>query len=101
MVSEFGFSAMDLGRVGGGYPGPISESDRIQAYQGYLADAATWTNMVGLHWYKWDDDPVTGRIWDNSNHALGLVSIADAPYSAFTAAATTANTQLSARLVNP
>ncbi|HVT13362.1 MAG TPA: hypothetical protein VHE55_13935 [Fimbriimonadaceae bacterium] len=101
MVSEFGFGAADQGRVGAGYPVAISETDRVQAYQTYVADVMTWPNMVGLHWYKWDDDPATGRMWDNANESRGLVSITDTPYSQMVAAVTAANTQLNTRLTNP
>jgi hypothetical protein len=99
MVSEFGFGAADAGRVGGG--GVVTEADRVAVYNNYVNDAMTWPNMVGLHWYKWDDDPASGRMWDNANHSLGLVSIADNPYDQLAAAATLKNTELNARLINP
>lgn len=101
MVSEFGFSAMDQGRVGGGYPGAITENDRVQAYNAYINDVKTWPNMVGLHYYKWEDEPVSGRMWDNANHTYGLVSITDVPYQQMVDAATQANTYLNNQLLNP
>ncbi|MFI5384825.1 MAG: hypothetical protein ACHQ50_01785 [Fimbriimonadales bacterium] len=101
MISEFGFAAADQGRVGGFSLCAVSESDRIQAYQNYAADAATWNNLVGLHWYKWEDDPVTGRMWDNSNVCFGFVSITDVPYAGMAAAATQVNTNLNGRMINP
>jgi hypothetical protein len=99
MVSEFGFGAADAGRVGGG--GVITESDRVAVYSNYVNDAMTWPNMVGLHWYKWDDDPASGRMWDNANHSLGLVTIADVPYQQLATAAMGLNGLLNSRLVNP
>ncbi len=99
MISEFGFGAGDMGRVGGS--GPITEADRIAATQTYLSDAMSWTNLVGVHWYKWDDDPATGRMWDNANHDLGMVSITDKPYQGLVDLATQMNTQFNSRMINP
>lgn len=101
MVSEFGFGAADIGRIGAGYPIAVTESDRVRAYQNYVNDAMTWPNMVGLHWYKWDDDPATGRMWDNANESRGIVSITDTPYAPLVTAMTQENTLLNSRLSNP
>ncbi len=101
LISEFGFAAADQGRVGGFSPCGVTEDDRVQGYQSYIADASTWPNLVGMHWYKWEDDPISGRMWDNSNETLGLVSITDVPYSAMVSAATQANTDFNNRLLIP
>jgi agarase len=100
LISEYSFGASDLGRSGG-TPCAVTENDRVAAYQGYIADAMTWPNLVGMHWYKWEDEPVTGRMWDNSNAASGLVSITDVPYSQMIDAVTQANLQLNNRLLTP
>ncbi|HTQ08742.1 MAG TPA: hypothetical protein VMI31_01595 [Fimbriimonadaceae bacterium] len=101
LISEFAFSASDQGRVGGSSLCCPSEDDRVQAYQNYVADASTWPNLVGLQWYKWEDEVISGRMWDNSNQDLGIVSVTDVPYSQLVAAMAQANTAFNTRMLTP
>ncbi len=101
MISEFGFGASDLGRVSGYVPNIAVESDRVSIYQDYIAEAMTWNNLVGAHYYKWEDDPPSGRLWDGECFDLGLVSITDNPYPQMVAAVQQANTNFMNRLLIP
>jgi hypothetical protein len=99
LVSEFGFSACDLGRLPS-YPNILTESDRADEYETYGANAFQWQNLVGMHWYKWDDDVPSGRFYDANNMCMGLVSITDIPYWNTVAAATSVNLMFHNRLRN-
>jgi agarase len=101
LVGEFAFSASDRGRLASNAPCGVTEEDRVAGFNRYISDIATWPNLVGLHWYKWEDDPLTGRMWDSGTHGLGLVSITDVPYTELVAAAKQANTMLNQRLLTP
>ncbi len=98
--SEFAFTASGSGRLGGDIPS-FSEEDRVQVYKNYVADAKTWKNLVGMHWYKMDDDPACGRLWDNCNFTGGLVSITDQPYQPMIDAMTQASLDFQKRLLTP
>lgn len=99
LISEVGFGACDLGRRPTGQ-NLLTETDRNWAYNQYVADALTWNNLVGLHWYKWQDDVVSGRFYDQDNCSQGLVSITDIPYWQTVGAQTISNKAFHARLLN-
>jgi hypothetical protein len=80
MISEFGFGASDLGRINF-WPNILTEAERVNIVDGYLKDAEQWSNLIGLNWYQWTDDIVSGIYPDYTNHSLGLNSIADVPYT--------------------
>jgi hypothetical protein len=100
LVSEFGYGACDLGRLPS-YPNLITEFDRADAYRIYGQEALQWPNLVGFHWYKWDDDVASGRFYDGNNVCMGLVSITDIPYWDTVTAATEVNLLFHNRLLNP
>jgi hypothetical protein len=78
MVGEFHF-----GVVGRGMSGALlsvgSQRERGLAYRHYVEPAARHPAVVGLHWFQWVDEPVTGR-FDGENYNIGLVDVTDRPY---------------------
>lgn len=94
LISEFGFGASDIGRVGWGMYQKMSESDRIAAYQNYVSVARQWPNLVGFHYYKWEDNPPAGEFTANVNTVSGLLSITDIPYAGLVQTATDLNVQI-------
>lgn len=36
--------------------------------------------FAGRHWFQWQDQFTTGRVYDEENYHVGLVDIADTPY---------------------
>lgn len=94
LISEFGFGASDNGRIGWGLYQTLSESDRVAAYENYANRARQWSNLVGLHYYKWEDHPLSGDsvgVAPGDNTSSGLVSICDVPYPLITQSATNMN----------
>ncbi|MGV3616351.1 MAG: hypothetical protein ACO1SV_13540 [Fimbriimonas sp.] len=83
LISEFAFGANDLGRVGVPYYPTLTDRARLDAMTEFVQDVKGWPNVVGAHWYRWEDLPVTGKA-DFDNAALGLNSIVDLPYARFT-----------------
>ncbi len=82
MISEFCFGASDRGRVGMPLYPTVTESSRIDAYRRFYNEAKSWKNLVGAHWYRWEDFPVTAKL-DHDNMQEGLLSITDMTYSEF------------------
>jgi agarase len=35
---------------------------------------------VGTHWFQWQDEPTTGRVYDEENYQIGFLDVADTPY---------------------
>jgi hypothetical protein len=91
LIGEFHFGSRDRGSFWPGLVDVGSEDRRAPAYAAYLAMAAEDHQVVGAHWFKYADEPLTGRPWDGENGHIGLVSIADVPFASFTSAITDAN----------
>lgn len=77
MISEFSFGVAQDGRLPYQKYGTLTENDRSAAVDRFLTEAYQWNNLVGAHWYRWEDFPLTGRTSDGENYAMGLVRITD------------------------
>ncbi len=98
LITEFHFGSRDRGPFWGGLQEVWTEEQRGPAYAHYLARALEEPSIVGLHWFQYLDQPVTGRLLDGENGHLGLVAITDRPYSGFVAAVREANRAVAAKL---
>ncbi|MFP3849921.1 beta-agarase [Pseudomonas sp. W5-01] len=94
LVSEFHFGSRDRGPFWGGVLEVPREEDRGPAYANFLKSALAEPSIVGVHWFQYLDQPVTGRLLDGENGHLGLVGITDVPYSGFVEAVRKANAQV-------
>ena len=82
LVGEFHFGALDRGMF---HPGlgrePLeNQAARAQAYRDYVLGALRHPQIVGTHWFQWQDEPTTGRVQDEENYQIGFVDLADTPY---------------------
>ena len=68
-----------------------NESERGRAYARYLHAVADNPDFVGANWFKYVDEPLTGRPLDGENAHIGFVSVADLPYDDLVTAARDAN----------
>ncbi len=80
MIGEFHFGALDRGSFHVGIKKAKDQSERGQMYQDYVQGALRHPNIVGAHWFQYIDEPITGR-FDGENYNVGLIDIADNPYS--------------------
>jgi len=53
---------------------------RLFGMRGYVLGALRHPQWVGTHWFQWQDEPTTGRVYDEENYQIGFVDIADTPY---------------------
>jgi hypothetical protein len=81
IVGEFHFGALDRGMFHTGLVALASQAERAKTYKDYLAGALRHPNFVGTHWFKYMDEPTTGRALDEENYQIGFVDIADTPYA--------------------
>lgn len=101
LIAEFSFGSRDRGPF---WPGPLEvpgETARGAAYAHFLERALQEPVIVGLHWFQYLDQPVTGRLLDGENGHVGLVAITDVPFDGFIDAVRRANLRLLRRWLPP
>ncbi|WP_404487247.1 beta-galactosidase [Pseudomonas sp. HT11] len=83
LITEFNFGSADRGPFWGGVTQLAKEEDRGVAYSNFLKQAMAEPSIVGVHWFQYLDQPVTGRLLDGENGHFGLVGITDVPFQGF------------------
>jgi hypothetical protein len=83
LITEFNFGSADRGPFWGGVTPLVKEEDRGPAYANFLKQALSEPSIVGVHWFQYLDQPVTGRLLDGENGHFGLVGITDLPFQGF------------------
>lgn len=79
LIGEFHFGEVGNGRSGA-LISVLTQKERGEAYRRYVLDGAAQPGIVGLHWFQWLDEPVTGR-FDGEDYNCGLVDMQDIPYA--------------------
>jgi len=94
LVSEFHFGSRDRGPFWGGVSEVPAEAERGTAYRHFLERALAEPSIVGVHWFQYLDQPVTGRLLDGENGHIGLVGVTDRPFAGFVEGVRKANLAL-------
>jgi hypothetical protein len=81
IIGEFHFGALDRGLFHTGLVPTPNQAARSEAYRQYVLTALRHPQFVGCHWFQWQDEPTTGRVYDEENYQIGFVDIADTPYA--------------------
>ncbi len=81
IVGEFHFGALDRGMFHTGLVPTENQPARAEAYRDFVLGALKYPDFVGTHWFQWQDEPNTGRVYDEENYQIGLVDVADTPYA--------------------
>ena len=63
-----------------------TQQDRADSYSYYVEQGAAIPELVGTHYFQWNDQHVAGR-FDGENWQIGIVDICQQPYEEFVAAA--------------
>ena len=87
LIGEFHMGALDRGMFHTGLVPAENQADRARMYQEYVRSVVDHPLMVGCHYFKYADEPLTGRPGDGENYNIGLVSVTDTPYPELVAAA--------------
>jgi hypothetical protein len=87
LIGEFHMGALDRGMFHTGLVPSEDQADRARMYQEYVRSVVDHPLLVGCHYFKYADEPLTGRPGDGENYNIGLVSVTDTPYPEFLAAA--------------
>jgi len=80
IIGEFHFGALDRGMFHTGLVPVADQEARAAAYRSYLESALRHPSFVGTGWFKYMDEPTTGRPLDEENYQIGLVDCCDTPY---------------------
>ena len=80
IIGEFHFGALDRGMFHTGLVPVADQAARAQAYKDYVLGALAHSQFVGCHWFQYQDEPVTGRVFDEENYQIGFVDVCDTPY---------------------
>jgi Beta-galactosidase len=81
IIGEFHFGALDRGMFHTGLVPVADQQARAQAYRDYVQGALRHPQFVGCHWFQYQDEPVTGRVYDEENYQIGFIDVADTPYA--------------------
>jgi hypothetical protein len=85
LVGEFHFAAWDRSFTASPTRAALSQEQRADAYRYYVTSALDNPLIVGVHWFQYLDQPLTGRA-DGENWPVGFVDVTDTPYESLTAA---------------
>ncbi len=80
IIGEFHFGALDRGMFHTGLVPVENQAARAEAYKSYVQGALRHPQFVGCHWFQYQDEPTTGRVYDEENYQIGFVDVADTPY---------------------
>ena len=79
MIGEFHHGALDGATTATGIRGVKTQHERGQAYRYYVENGATTTNLVGCHYFDYNDQSAIGR-YDGENYNIGFVDACHQPY---------------------
>jgi hypothetical protein len=80
IIGEFHFGALDRGMFHTGLVPVANQQQRAESYKEYVLGARRHPQFVGTHWFQYQDEPTTGRVYDEENYQIGFVDVADTPY---------------------
>ncbi|VVN87333.1 beta-galactosidase [Pseudomonas fluorescens] len=100
LITEFNFGSRDRGPFWAGVTELVKEEDRGPAYANFIKQAMAEPSIVGVHWFQYLDQPVTGRLLDGENGHFGLVGITDVPFQGFVDSVRKSNLQALDQLGN-
>ena len=87
IIGEFHFGALDRGMFHTGLVPVADQAARAKAYAEYVRGALRNPVIVGCGWFQYQDEPTTGRFFDEENYQIGFVDVCDTPYKETIAAA--------------
>lgn len=93
LIGEFHFGSTDRGLPATGIVGVAGQEDRGRAYSYYLENGFARPEMVGIHYFQWLDQPVTGR-FDGENYNIGFLDVTYQPYRSIVKYATESNERI-------
>ncbi|MDZ8117525.1 beta-galactosidase [Pontiella agarivorans] len=79
IIGEYHFGSTERGHFHPGLREADTHAGRAGKFKDYMKSALDNPQMVGVHWFQYVDEHITGRA-DGENYNVGLVDICDTPY---------------------
>ena len=83
MIGEWHFGCVDRGLPATGLQSAENQTARGEAYRHYFEQGVTRPELIGVHWFQWNDQPIFGR-GDGENYNIGFLDICNRPYPELT-----------------
>jgi hypothetical protein len=80
LIGEFHFGALDRGLPATGIQAAENQTARGDAYRYYLEQGFARPEIIGIHYFQWLDQAISGR-FDGENYNIGFLDICYKPYS--------------------
>ena len=80
IVGEFHMGAIDRGMFHFGLVGTPNQSARAASFMTYVRSVLDNPVFVGCHYFKYNDEPLTGRPADGENYGIGFTTVVDGVY---------------------
>lgn len=93
IIGEFHHGATDRGLPASGIRAAKNQKERGVAFRHYLEQGFARDEVIGMHYFQWNDQPWTGR-YDGENYQIGVMDVTLRPYKEWTDAAKTTNERL-------
>ncbi|CAM3272373.1 Glycoside hydrolase family 42 N-terminal domain-containing protein [Paenibacillus lactis] len=93
MIGEYHFGAAEGGLPAYGIKAVATQRERGDAYRYYVEQAAAIPELIGVHYFQWNDQPALGR-FDGENYQIGFVDVCNRPYQDLTEGAKTAHERM-------
>ena len=87
VIGEFHMGALDRGMFHTGLVATPDQAARAAMYQDYFRSVADHPLFVGCHFFKFNDEPLTGRPRDGENYNIGFTTVTDSVYPELVGAA--------------
>lgn len=94
IIGEFHFGTIDGGPGSPGLKTVADQKDRARALTRYIESALAEPRVVGAHYFKYSDQPTSGRFLDDENMQIGFTDFCDTPYQEMIDAARELNRKL-------
>jgi hypothetical protein len=80
IIGEFHFGSVEAGGIGCGLIGAASQKHKGESMEAYVREMLLEPSVIGVSWFIFRDQPITGRPSDGENFNMGFVDVADRPY---------------------
>ncbi len=80
MVGEFHMGATDRGMFHTGLVSTPDQEARAAMFTDYVRSVVDNPVFVGCHYFKYADEPLTGRPGDGENYSIGFTTVVDGLY---------------------
>ena len=79
IIGEYHFGTVDRG-MAQALIQVENQKERGVAYRNYTERAFSHPGLIGVAYFQWSDQDLTGRRYDGENYNCGLVDVTDRPY---------------------